>query len=63
MKILIVSSSMGIGGAETHIATLCGSLIKKGAEVDIMSEGGEFTKKCREAGAGKAICRTPKITA
>lgn len=52
MKILMVSSSMGIGGAETHIATLCGSLIKKGAEVDIMSEGGEFTKKCREAGAG-----------
>ena len=40
MKILMVTSSMDIGGAETHIAELCFALKKRGISVSVASAGG-----------------------
>ncbi len=42
MRILLVSTRMGIGGAETHILTLSRELVHRGHHVHILSAGGVF---------------------
>ena len=40
MKILMVTMSLDIGGAETHIAELSKELKKRGFDIVIVSNGG-----------------------
>ncbi len=49
MKILMVTMSMGIGGAETHILELSKALKKRGIDVEIASAGGVFVKELEKA--------------
>lgn len=42
MRILLVATRMGIGGAETHILTLSRALKKRGHHVCILSSGGAY---------------------
>lgn len=42
MRILLVSTRMGIGGAETHILTLARVLRRRGHHVHILSSGGAY---------------------
>ena len=42
MRILLVATRMGIGGAETHILTLSRALKKRGHHVCIASSGGAY---------------------
>lgn len=42
MRILLVSTRMGIGGAETHVITLARELKRRGHHVHILSSGGVF---------------------
>ena len=44
MKILFVTSRMGIGGAETHIVGVASELAKGGHKIFIASSGGELCK-------------------
>lgn len=48
MKILMVCSSFGIGGAETHVLELSLELSKRGHDISVVSYGGEYTKKLKE---------------
>ncbi len=50
MKILLVTMSMRIGGAETHIYELARGLKKRGHEVHVASSGGVFAEKLMEMG-------------
>lgn len=49
MKILMVTMSMGIGGAETHILELSKGLRARGVEVHVASAGGVFVKALEKA--------------
>lgn len=49
-KILMVTMSMDIGGAETHILELATSLKNRGFELYIASNGGAYLPKIEEAG-------------
>jgi len=49
-KILMVTMSMDIGGAETHILELAIALKNRGFDVYIASNGGAYLPKIREAG-------------
>ena len=42
MKILMVTMSMNIGGAETHILELCRELVSLGHKVTLASNGGVY---------------------
>lgn len=50
MNILMLTSSFGIGGAETHILALATEAVKRGHTVTVMSAGGELTEKLTERG-------------
>ena len=50
MKILIMTSSLDIGGAETHVCTLARSLKRKGNEVSVASGGGELIEILQKSG-------------
>ena len=50
MKILMLIDSMEIGGAETHVATLCRYLLHRGQEVFLLSGGGELCEELRDEG-------------
>ena len=50
MKILMLTDSMEVGGAETHVATLCRYLLRRGHEVFLLSGGGDMSGMVREAG-------------
>ena len=50
MKILMVTTGMDIGGAETHIAELCRSFTEKGLSVTVASSGGVFVSELRKNG-------------
>ncbi len=52
MKILMVTMSMEIGGAETHILELCRELIARGHEVVLASRGGVYADELEQAGVG-----------
>lgn len=45
MKIIMMTDSMGIGGAESHICVLCKELAKMGYEIVLISSGGIYEKK------------------
>ena len=51
MKVLLLIDSMGIGGAETHVLTLAGALIKKQITVDVMCAGGVYAEALQRMGA------------
>ncbi|HSG29351.1 MAG TPA: glycosyltransferase [Candidatus Krumholzibacterium sp.] len=54
-RILIVSSSLGLGGAEKHIAALCRQYISRGAECSVLypsSAGDAVAREISETGAG-----------
>lgn len=51
MKILMVTMSLGIGGAETHILELTRELIRRGHRIVLASSGGLFVDALTEAGA------------
>lgn len=48
MKILMLIDSMGIGGAETHVASLSAELCREGCDVCVASGGGELSELLRE---------------
>lgn len=50
MKILMVTMSMNIGGAETHILELCRELVSRGAEVTLASFGGVYADELKKFG-------------
>ena len=50
MKILMITMSMGIGGAETHILELSKGLSARGNEIHVASAGGVFVKELVKAG-------------
>ncbi len=50
MKILMVTMSMGIGGAETHILELSRGLRARGVDVHVASAGGVFVEDLQKAG-------------
>ena len=50
MKILLATMSMDIGGAETHILELALELLKRGHEVHLVSNGGEYIPVLEKAG-------------
>ena len=50
MKVLMVTTGMDIGGAETHIVELCRAFTKKGIVVTVASSGGVFVSTLRENG-------------
>ncbi|MFV0503160.1 MAG: polysaccharide pyruvyl transferase CsaB [Lachnospirales bacterium] len=49
-KVLMVTMKLDIGGAETHILELSKALIKKGIEVHVASNGGQYVKEMEDAG-------------
>ena len=50
MKILMVTTGMDIGGAETHISALCSALKKRGICVFVASAGGVYVSELRKNG-------------
>lgn len=50
MKILMVTNGLGIGGAETHIVELSKALVRRGYEVLICSNGGDYVPEAEKAG-------------
>lgn len=50
MNILMLSMSMGAGGAETHVLTLASALVRAGHRVTVASEGGMLTRGLEEGG-------------
>lgn len=50
MKILMVTNGLGIGGAETHIVELSKALVRRGYEVIICSNGGDYVPEAERAG-------------
>lgn len=50
MNILLASMTMDIGGAETHILELAKGLKEEGHRVQVISEGGIFTKELERYG-------------
>ena len=55
MKILLLTDSMDIGGAETHVASLCRYLVRRGHKVFLLSGGGRL---CRELQKDGVVCLT-----
>lgn len=50
MKLLLLTSSLGCGGAETHICTLAKELTLRGHRVTVVSSGGALVKNLTEGG-------------
>lgn len=46
----MLCDSMRIGGAQTHVLTLCEGLVKRGARVTLASGGGELAQRARALG-------------
>ena len=49
-KILMLTSSLGCGGAETHLASLSRALAEKGHRLTVLSSGGATAADLRSAG-------------
>ncbi len=50
MKILMVTMSLDIGGAETHIVELSRELVRRGHEVITASDGGVYVEELEQSG-------------
>ena len=50
MKILILSDSLNVGGAETHIELLANEIYKMGHEVAVASAGGLIQSRLKLRG-------------
>ena len=57
MKILMITEGMDIGGAETHVLTLCRALLKRGDEITLLSSGGRYADEL--AGEGVRCLTAP----
>lgn len=55
MKILMLTSFMDIGGAETHIAELCRGLMRSGHTVEVASAGGKYADMLAKEGVVQYI--------
>lgn len=62
MRILMLTDRMDIGGAQTHIATLCRALCAQGHEVTLLSAGGCFADGLRRYGVHTASWPSDKRT-
>ncbi|MDX2187429.1 MAG: glycosyltransferase [Opitutaceae bacterium] len=51
LRILLVNRHMNIGGVETYLYRLCAGLGRRGHQVGLLTEGGLFEDKVKEAGA------------
>ena len=60
MKILMLTDSLNIGGAETHVETLAVELYKMGHEVAVASSGGEIAKRMSSSGIRHLFLPMPK---
>lgn len=60
MKILIITDSLDVGGAETHIKTLALSLRELGCDIVIASKGGEIADKLKKHKI--TVCTLPGYT-
>lgn len=49
MKVLLATMGLGIGGAETHIVELAKGLKRKGIDVVVASNGGEYVNELEQA--------------
>ena len=45
MKVLLLYDSMGVGGAETHVAGLAKRLAERGVSVVLAAKGGGVSKR------------------
>ena len=52
MRILMLTSRMSIGGAESHIYTLARTLTELGHKIVVASGGGAFERALRDSGIG-----------
>ncbi|MBR2353366.1 MAG: glycosyltransferase [Clostridia bacterium] len=50
MNLLLLTSSLGCGGAETHIVSLAKELVRRGHQVTVASAGGALTQALSEGG-------------
>ena len=50
MKVLMVTTGMDIGGAETHIAELCRAFAERGISVTVASAGGVYVRELKKLG-------------
>ena len=60
MKILIITDSLDVGGAETHIEALALSLCELGCDVVIASQGGQIADKLKTSKI--AVLTLPSFT-
>ena len=65
MNILMLSMSMGAGGAETHVLTLARALVRAGHSVTVASAGGMLTAGLAEGGVAHVTLplasRSPRL--
>ena len=59
MKILILASELDVGGAETHIETLCRELARRGEEVVVASCGGRVARRLARNGIKHITIKKP----
>ena len=62
MKIMMLAAGFDIGGAETHILELSRTLIKKGAQVTLISDGGAYIGRAEEIGIHCILAPTRRQT-
>lgn len=60
MRILMLTDRMDIGGAQTHIATLCRALHAKGHDITLLSAGGCFADQLGKDGIHTATWPSDK---
>lgn len=58
MKILMLTEGMDIGGAETHVLTLCRALIQGGNEITLLCAGGRYADALSHEGVRCVIAPT-----
>ena len=59
MKILMLTSELDVGGAETHVETLCRALKAKGHEVCAASRGGRVAERMARDGTRHILLKNP----
>ncbi len=55
MHIFMLAGAMGLGGAETHIATLCRALADKGHRITLITSGGVLAEQLAASGIVRAV--------
>lgn len=60
MHVLMLADRMELGGAETHIATLCRTLLSRGHTVTLLSAGGRVADRLSEDGVHTVLWRADR---